>query len=47
MGILFVVIEFMDCFCIEVIEVFVKVGYLMCESLLIIEVEGSDDEICD
>lgn len=44
-GILFVVIEFMDCFCICVIEVFVGVGYLDCEVFLIIEVEGFDVEI--
>ena len=44
-GILPVAIEFMDRPCIEATEAFAKAGYPMCESLLIIEVEGSDDEI--
>lgn len=46
-GILPVAIEFMDRPCIEATEAFAKAGYPMCESLLIIEVEGSDDEIRD
>ena len=44
-GILPVAIEFMDRPCIEATEAFAKAGYPMCESLLIIEVEGSDEEI--
>lgn len=44
-GILPVAIEFMDRPCIEATEAFAKAGYPMCESLLIIEVEGSEDEI--
>jgi glycolate oxidase len=44
-GILPVAIEFMDRPCIEACEAFAKAGYPMCEALLIVEVEGSDDEI--
>jgi len=44
-GILPVAIEFMDRPCIEATEAFAKAGYPMCESLLIIEVEGSPSEI--
>ncbi len=46
-GILPVAIEFMDRPCIEATEDFAKAGYPMCESLLIIEVEGSPAEIRD
>ena len=44
-GLLPVAIEFMDRPCIEATEAFAKAGYPMCESLLIIEVEGSPAEI--
>ena len=44
-GILPVAIEFMDRPCIRACEAFAKAGYPDCEALLIIEVEGSEDEI--
>ncbi len=44
-GVLPVAIEFMDRPCIEATEAFAKAGYPMCEALLIVEVEGSEDEI--
>jgi glycolate oxidase len=44
-GILPVAIEFMDRPCIEACENFAKAGYPMCEALLIVEVEGSPEEI--
>ena len=44
-GVLPVAIEFMDRLCIEACEKFAKAGYPMCEALLIVEVEGSPDEI--
>ncbi|WP_146590405.1 FAD-linked oxidase C-terminal domain-containing protein [Puniceibacterium confluentis] len=44
-GVLPVAIEFMDRPCIEACEAFAKAGYPMCEALLIVEVEGSADEI--
>ncbi len=44
-GVLPVAIEFMDRPCIEATEAFAKAGYPMCEALLIVEVEGSGDEI--
>ncbi len=47
-GIIPVAIEFMDKPAIEVCEEFAKAGYpLDCEALLIIEVEGSEEEIKD
>jgi glycolate oxidase len=46
-GILPVAIEFMDRPCIRACEAFAKAGYPDCEALLIIEVEGSEDEIAD
>jgi glycolate oxidase len=47
-GIIPVAIEFMDRPAIEVCEAFAKAGYpLDCEALLIVEVEGSDEEIHD
>jgi glycolate oxidase len=47
-GIIPVAIEFMDKPAIEVCESFAKAGYPMdAEALLIIEVEGSDEEIAD
>ncbi len=44
-GVLPVAIEFMDRPCIEACEAFAGAGYPMCEALLIVEVEGSEDEI--
>ena len=44
-GMLPVAIEFMDRPCIRACEDFVKAGYPDVESLLIVEVEGSDEEI--
>lgn len=44
-GVLPVAIEFMDRPCIRATEAFAKAGYPDCEALLIVEVEGSDDEI--
>ena len=44
-GVLPVAIEFMDRPCIVACEAFAKAGYPECEALLIVEVEGSEDEI--
>ena len=44
-GFLPVAIEYMDRLSIQEIENFAHAGYPLCEALLIIEVEGSDDEI--
>lgn len=44
-GVLPVAIEFMDRPCIEATEAFAHAGYPMCEALLIVEVEGSPEEI--
>ncbi|MEM9639262.1 MAG: FAD-binding protein, partial [Pseudomonadota bacterium] len=44
-GVLPVAIEFMDKMLIEVCEDFAKADYPMCEALLIVEVEGSEEEI--
>ena len=44
-GVLPVAIEFMDRRVIEVVEEYAKAGYPQCEALLIVEVEGSPDEI--
>jgi glycolate oxidase len=46
-GILPVAIEFMDRPCIRACEDFAKAGYPDCESLLIVEVEGSEAEIAE
>lgn len=46
-GVLPVAIEFMDRPCIEATEAFCHAGYPDCEALLIIEVEGSADEIAE
>ena len=46
-GILPVAIEFMDRLCIQACEDFVGAGYPDVEALLIVEVEGSDQEIDD
>ncbi|MBL4810882.1 MAG: FAD-binding protein [Rhodobacteraceae bacterium] len=44
-GVLPVAIEFMDRPCIEATEAHAGAGYPICEALLIVEVEGSPDEI--
>jgi len=44
-GVLPVAIEFMDRMLIGVCEEFARAGYPDCEALLIVEVEGSEDEI--
>ncbi|WP_413718990.1 FAD-linked oxidase C-terminal domain-containing protein [Silicimonas sp. MF1-12-2] len=44
-GVLPVAIEFMDRPCIRACEAFAKAGYPDCEALLIVEVEGSPEEI--
>lgn len=44
-GVLPVAIEFMDRPCIRATEAFAHPGYPDCEALLIVEVEGSEDEI--
>ncbi len=44
-GILPVAIEFMDQIIIRITEDYAKAGYPDCEALLIVEVEGSEDEI--
>ncbi|SLN58727.1 putative FAD-linked oxidoreductase [Roseovarius albus] len=44
-GVLPVAIEFMDRPCIRATEAFAGAGYPDCEALLIVEVEGSEDEI--
>ncbi len=46
-GVLPVAIEFMDRPIIEICENFAKAGYPQCEALLIVEVEGSEEEIQD
>ncbi len=46
-GILPVAIEFMDRPCIRATEAFAGAGYPDCEALLIVEVEGSDQEIAE
>lgn len=44
-GVLPVAIEFMDRLCIQTSEDFAQAGYPDCEALLIVEVEGSPEEI--
>lgn len=44
-GVLPVAIEFMDGPCIKACEAFAKAGYPDCEALLIVEVEGAEEEI--
>ncbi|MDF1855073.1 FAD-linked oxidase C-terminal domain-containing protein [Pseudooceanicola sp.] len=46
-GVLPVAIEFMDRPCIRATEAFAGAGYPDCEALLIVEVEGSDQEIAE
>jgi len=44
-GLLPVAIEYMDDVCLRAVEAFAKAGYPKCAALLIVEVEGSEDEI--
>lgn len=44
-GLLPVAIEYMDDVCLRAVEAFVKAGYPSCAAVLIVEVEGSEDEI--
>ncbi|WP_431324773.1 FAD-binding oxidoreductase [Rhizobium sp. YTU87027] len=44
-GLLPVAIEYMDDVCLRAVEAFAKAGYPQCAALLIVEVEGSEDEI--
>jgi glycolate dehydrogenase FAD-linked subunit len=46
-GLLPVAIEYMDAVCLRAVEAYAKVGYPDCAAVLIVEVEGSDDEIAD
>ncbi|WP_102107254.1 FAD-linked oxidase C-terminal domain-containing protein [Oceaniglobus roseus] len=46
-GVLPVAIEFMDRPCIRATEAFAHAGYPDCEALLIVEVEGSEEEIAE
>jgi glycolate oxidase len=44
-GLLPVAIEYMDDVCLRAVEAFAKAGYPKCTAVLIVEVEGSEDEI--
>ncbi|EJB08178.1 FAD/FMN-dependent dehydrogenase [Rhizobium leguminosarum bv. trifolii WSM597] len=44
-GLLPAAIEYMDDVCLRAVEAFAKAGYPVCAALLIVEVEGSEDEI--
>lgn len=46
-GLLPVAIEYMDDVCLRAVETFAKAGYPACAAVLIVEVEGSEDEIAD
>lgn len=46
-GLLPVAIEYMDDVCLRAVETFAKAGYPDCAAVLIVEVEGSEDEIAD
>ncbi|MCC7254110.1 FAD-linked oxidase C-terminal domain-containing protein [Hyphomicrobium sp.] len=46
-GVLPVAIEYMDDVCLRAVEAFSKAGYPDCPAVLIVEVEGSDQEIAD
>lgn len=46
-GVLPVAIEYMDDVCLKAVEEFAHAGYPDCAALLIVEVEGSPDEIAD
>lgn len=46
-GVLPVAIEYMDDVCLRAVEAFAKAGYPDCNAVLIVEVEGSPDEIDD
>lgn len=44
-GVLPVAIEYMDDVCLRAVDAFANAGYPKCAAVLIVEVEGSDDEI--
>ncbi|MBV0890947.1 FAD-binding protein [Paracoccus sp. Z118] len=46
-GLLPVAIEYMDDVCLRAVEDFAKAGYPDCTAVLIVEVEGSEEEIAD
>jgi len=46
-GLLPVAIEYMDDVCLKAVKAYAKVDYPDCAAVLIVEVEGSDDEIAD
>jgi glycolate oxidase len=46
-GLLPVAIEYMDDVCLRAVESFAKAGYPDCSAVLIVEVEGSEEEIND
>ncbi|KWT69299.1 Glycolate dehydrogenase, subunit GlcD [Hyphomicrobium sulfonivorans] len=46
-GVLPVAIEYMDDTCLMAVEAFARAGYPKCAAVLIVEVEGSDEEIAD
>ncbi len=46
-GLLPVAIEYMDDVCLRAVESFAKAGYPNCAAVLIVEVEGSEEEIID
>jgi glycolate oxidase len=46
-GVLPVAIEYMDDVCLRAVEAFAKAGYPDCTAVLIVEVEGSPEEIAD
>ena len=46
-GLLPVAIEYMDDVCLRAVEAFVHAGYPSCAAVLIVEVEGSQEEIAD
>lgn len=46
-GLLPVAIEYMDDVCLRAVEAFAKAGYPDCAAVLIVEVEGSEDELTD
>ena len=46
-GLLPVAIEYMDDVCLRAVEAFAKAGYPACAAVLIVEVEGSEEEIGD
>lgn len=46
-GLLPVAIEYMDEVCLRAVEAFIKAGYPDCAAVLIVEVEGSEEEIVE